>query len=122
MALVIDGNHEAREWNFNKPDFREDEKYILAKINYRLEDEIRSRVGKLEMEIKILKEELEKNICLDISDEEAENEIKKYIIKQKCLGINRLNILDMMEYLRLPPEQINKIMRKLAPQGIREVE
>ncbi|MEA3342855.1 MAG: hypothetical protein U9Q92_01695 [archaeon] len=57
-----------------------------------------------------------------LNDNIAEQEIRNYLKRKKIVGMSKINILDIMEDLRLPAEQINRIMNKLKSEGIQEVD
>jgi len=52
----------------------------------------------------------------------AEEEIKAYIIKQKKNGIEKISILDIVEEINIPIEQIEEIMETLKERGVKEVD
>ena len=77
-------------------------------------------------------EEVEKRIFLQnlveektpkiLSDELAELEIKSFLLQKKSKGVIHVDIFNIVKSLRLPPEQINRIMDRLKLHGVREVE
>ncbi|HLC51580.1 MAG TPA: hypothetical protein VJH90_04400 [archaeon] len=78
------------------------------------------KIKELESEITLLKrrlEHLEKSNG-HVSDEEARIMINRFISRKRLEGASRLNILDIMAELNLPPEQINKVMRFMEKRGI----
>lgn len=54
----------------------------------------------------------------EVSDKEAEVLIKEFLLERKKKGIKSVGIFDFMDELKLPPEQINKIMEKLEKEGV----
>ena len=54
----------------------------------------------------------------EVSDEEAEVLMKEFLLEIKKKGIKSVGIFDFMDELKLPPEQINKIMEKLVKEGV----
>ena len=48
----------------------------------------------------------------EVKDELAQKEIESFILKNKRMGILKMSILDMVVGLKLPSEQIEKIMKK----------
>jgi len=53
----------------------------------------------------------------EVSDEEAEILMKEFLLERKKKGIKLVSLFDFMEALKLPPEQINRIMEKLEEEG-----
>ena len=54
----------------------------------------------------------------EVSDEQAEVLMKEFLLEIKKKGIKSVGIFDFMDELKLPPEQINKIMEKLVKEGV----
>ena len=54
------------------------------------------------------------------SDDEAEIEIREYLTMKKESGTTRINLLDLMLDLDLPPEQIERIMNTLSKEGVKD--
>lgn len=83
------------------------------------ENDIILRIDSLENKIK----ELENNkLCIRIiGDDMAQEEIKAYLIEQKSLGINKISLVDIVDRLKLPVEQIERIMEKMKTRGVKEL-
>lgn len=78
-----------------------------------------------EKKIAILQERIktmEMNSRKDITDIEAETAIKDHLISFVDTGKKRINILDLVLELGLPPEQIERIMAKLSSEGVKLIE
>ena len=54
----------------------------------------------------------------EVSDKEAENKIRQFIEERKKKVVKSFNVLDIYSDLKLPPEQINKIMMRLEKEGV----
>mgnify|MGYP001579916921 FL=1 len=54
----------------------------------------------------------------EVSDKEAEMQIREFIEERKKKITKSFNVLDIYTVLHLPPEQTNKIMMKLKKEGI----
>ncbi len=54
----------------------------------------------------------------EVSDKEAEMQIREFIEERKKKITKSFNVLDIYTVLHLPPEQTNKIMMKLEKEGI----
>jgi len=54
----------------------------------------------------------------EVSDEEAEIQIRAFIEERKKKIVKSFNVLDVYSDLKLPTEQINKIMMKLEREGL----
>ncbi|MFC2143152.1 hypothetical protein ACFLQN_02015 [Candidatus Aenigmatarchaeota archaeon] len=81
-------------------------------------DQLQSRIEKLEKELK----EMKKEDIRSIVDDLAEKEIISFIKNEKKKGKEKISILDIMESLCLPADQINRIMEKIKKRGIREID
>ena len=58
----------------------------------------------------------------DISDKEATQEISSFIVKKKEEGITKLSVLDFVLNLKIPAEQVEKILSKYEKDGkIKEI-
>ena len=57
-----------------------------------------------------------------ISDELAEEKIKAYLIAKKNEGHMKIDLIDIVNDVCLPVEQIEKIMEKLKSKGVKEIE
>lgn len=79
---------------------------------------LRTRVQILEKEIEELKKS--KNLRV-LSDEMATQEIRAYLKQKKAIGINEIGILELIDHLRLPIEQIERIMKALESIGVKEI-
>lgn len=88
------------------------------------------RIKQLESQVIYLSEKLEEiiktleklELYKEITDEQAETEIKNFILHLKKSGRTTMDIIDLVEELKLPPEQIEKIMDKFTKAGkIREL-
>ncbi len=82
-----------------------------------------SYIEHLEQRIERLEKEIEKirPPVKHINDMEAESEITNFILKEKKNGVEKISILDIIENLSLPPEQICRIMDKLQKKGLKEI-
>ena len=54
----------------------------------------------------------------EVSDEEAEIQIKECLTEIKKKGQKYVTFIDFYTALHLPPEQINRVMEKLEKEGI----
>src|SRR3989338_4919299 len=83
------------------------------RIMYNLFCELRDKVNSLETELK--KERLFANAHIErkISDTRAKEEILGYIKQLKREGFKKVNIIDLVDGLNLPVEQIEKVMDNL---------
>lgn len=52
-----------------------------------------------------------------INDKSARKEITSYIIKQKNRGISKVDAWEIYDTVKLPPEQIDKVMTKFEEEG-----
>lgn len=95
---------------------------VVTKLNYAEKDVI----DMLFLELYNLRKEVSElkriNKIREVSDEDAAVEIKKYLKEQKCKGISKIYLLDLIDELRLPTEQIERIMSSLESLGVKEVE
>jgi len=57
-----------------------------------------------------------------INNNLAMEEIKAYLIKMKNKGITKISMVDIVESLRLPVEQVEKIMEELKANGVKEID
>ena len=82
-------------------------------IMYKMFCELRDKVNSLETELK--KERLFANAHIErkISDTRAKEEILGYIKQLKREGFKKVNIIDLVDGLNLPVEQIEKVMDNL---------
>jgi hypothetical protein len=64
--------------------------------------------------------------CIDMSrvlnDDEAKVEIESYIKDIQKKGIYQIDLLDLIAYLNLPGEQIERIMEELENKGVNPIE
>ena len=116
--------------NIDKIKGRENETDAPCTVNYgnleiaipfrfvRYVDNLHKRIEKLESELEIIKNQTIREVC----DEMAQNEIESFITKWKVEGKTKLSILDIVENLCLPVEQIDKIMKKLEKRGLKEID
>ena len=83
------------------------------RIMYKMFCELRDKVNSLETELK--KERLFANAHIErkISDTRAKEEILGYIKQLKREGFKKVNIIDLVDGLNLPVEQIEKVMDNL---------
>lgn len=110
--------------------FEEEEVVVTRIIKKKIEQFIESyediSIENLFKKIKYLEDEVERlktcNQPYVISDSEAEEKIKSYLIDLKKKGIKKVSIIDIIERLHLPAEQIDKIMEKLKNNGVREID
>lgn len=79
---------------------------------------LQAKVDQLESELNLIK----RSIVRELSDEQAKEEIVKFIKSQKASGNNRISIIDITETLSLPIEQIDKIMKTLEKRGLKEID
>lgn len=54
----------------------------------------------------------------EVSDKEAELQIRSFLQEEKKKGLRYVTVLDFYAALHLPPEQINRIMAKLEKEGV----
>ncbi len=85
-------------------------------------DALESRVDYLESEIIQLRSAISKIESPEVSDQVAEDLITDFILKKRKDGIKELDILDIVDSLKLPYNQIIKVMEKLKKRGIRDIE
>lgn len=57
-----------------------------------------------------------------VDDTLAEELIKGHLLGLKKTGTNDVSIVDLVEYLGLPVEQIEHIMKQLETAGVKEVD
>lgn len=83
------------------------------RIMYKMFCELREKVNSLETELK--KERLFSNAHIErkISDAKAKDEILDYIKQLKQEGFRKVSIIDLVDGLNLPTEQIEKVMDTL---------
>lgn len=83
------------------------------RIMYKMFCELRDKVNSLETELK--KERLFSNAHIErkVSDTKAKEEIVEYIKQLKQEGFKKVSIVDLVDGLNLPAEQIEKIMDTL---------
>lgn len=62
----------------------------------------------------------EKSWCRIITDGEAEREIREYLGAMKKSGKNRVELLEMVYDLNIPPVQIQKVMGGLCAEGVKD--
>ncbi len=86
-------------------------------LSYQTHELMLDRIQELEKSMKELKEGLSPR---KIDNSIAEDEIKSYIIQQKRAGITKIRIIDLIDTLKLPAEQIEGIMNKLKSNGVKE--
>jgi len=84
-------------------------------------DTLQSKIEKLETQMNHLHNQYVKG-KLNISDDMARELIVDFIKESKERGIVEIDVLDIADSLKLPFEQIRKIMDKLKDRGIKEVE
>jgi predicted transcriptional regulator len=100
-------------------DFRAMIKEMQQKIEeeYFIRRSLECKVDELETKIKTL------TIGVRIiGDDMAEEEIKARLIELKRNGINKISLVDLVDTLRLPVEQIESIMDKLKNKGVKELD
>ena len=83
------------------------------RIMYKMFCELRDKVNSLEIELK--KERLFSNAHIErkIPDRKAKEEILEYMKQLKQEGFKKISIIDLVDGLNLPAEQIEKIMDTL---------
>jgi hypothetical protein len=81
--------------------------------------ELRFQVFELKNEIERLKSE--QPVMLKVDDVAARCEIESFLAELKNNGIERVNILDIMAKLKLPSDQIERVMKSLRKSGVKEV-
>lgn len=83
------------------------------RMMYKMFCELRDKVNSLETELK--KERLFSNAHIErkVSDTKAKEEIVEYIKQLKQEGFKKVSIVDLVDGLNLPAEQIEKIMDTL---------
>ena len=84
-------------------------------------DTLQTKIEKLETQMRYLHSQYAKE-KLNISDDMAEELIVDFIKERKEMGIVEIDVLDIADSLKLPFDQIRKIMIKLESRGIKEVE
>ncbi len=125
MPLSINKNHKANSWSFDKNNmsalkYEKVFKFETDLSNSFIQKMMEKELTSLRERVKRLEEE--KIECKSISDKEAEEKIKEYIIRQKNKGITKISILKIIGDIKLPPDQINRIMKKLSSIGVKEVD
>ena len=70
--------------------------------------EVKTRLTQLEGEVR----------PLQVTDSVARRMIERYITKRKSEGITELSTLDFMDDLKLPAEQIIRIMNTMNAKGV----
>ncbi len=60
------------------------------------------------------------NSLRSIDDEEAEAEIRLYLAGAKAGGKLRVELLEIVYDLELPPSQIQKVMSRLCAEGVKD--
>ncbi len=109
--LDNENNNYFFEHNYNNTEYRIAFDMILS----RLEFEQRRNA----LLTKLLQNYIKRD---NVDDFKAEQEVRDYIRKKRCEGKTRISILDFMDDLKLPSDQINRIMKKLESEGIRELD
>jgi len=110
---------EFAEKNSSATAYRYQEKSIeiFGKVDLLYEiKSLKSRLKILEQQQEFDKQALK--LVRTMPDYEAENEIELFIQEKKVKGEKSLNMLDLMRELKLPPPQIEKIMKKLEKRGV----
>ena len=81
---------------------------------------VEERIHRLEEEVHLLREAMEKEsvVILEVSDKAAEDMIMSYISDKKILGISRFDDFELIEKLKLPIEQIDRILDRLEKKGV----
>ena len=62
----------------------------------------------------------EANSCRSIDDEEAETEIRLYLTGAKAGGKLRVELLEIVYDLGIPPRQVQKVMSRLCAEGVKD--
>ncbi len=98
--------------------------------NTRLKEIHRRPVAALQVELAQTRRELqtvkarlallEESQPLNISDDVAKPKIERYIQQRKAEGMKDLSTLDFMVDLRLPADQVIRIMESLQAKGVRK--
>ncbi len=73
---------------------------------------MKEKVEELEKRIRGIFEQKEIIKFRKISDAKAKKEITAFILEIKEKGVRKINILEIFSNLNLPPEQIEKVMKK----------
>lgn len=60
------------------------------------------------------------NYCRSIDDEEAEAEIRLYLAGAKAGGKLRVELLEIVFDLGIPPRQVQKVMSRLCAEGVKD--
>ena len=100
-----------------------DFRVLIKEMQQRIEEDyfvkrsLECKVDELETIIKTLT----KGVRI-IGDDMAEEEIKAHLIELKKNGINKISLVDLVDTLRLPVEQIESIMSKLKTKGVKELD
>lgn len=84
-------------------------------------DTLQTKIERLETQMHYLRNQYAKE-KLNISDDMAEELIVDFIKESKARGVVEIDVLDIADSLKLPFDQIRKIMDKLKDRGIKEVE
>lgn len=88
-------------------------------------DLLETKMEKMRKEIKELKEERKKMILINmpnVSDKDAEKQVRNYLEMFRSKATKKVSLLDIMSKLNLPPEQIERVMKRLEREGVKEVE
>ncbi len=62
----------------------------------------------------------EENLCRSIDDEEAEEEIRLYLSGARAGGKPRVELLEIVYDLGIPPDQVERVMGRLCSEGVKD--
>ncbi len=95
----------------------------LKEFHHRPVAALQVELSKTRQELREVKARLarfEESQPRSMSDERAKPLIEAYIEKRKVEGMTELGTLDFMVDLKLPPEQVIRIMESLLAKGVRK--
>ena len=78
--------------------------------------ELSKRIQKLEKEIENIK--TQSIFIYELPEKEAEMKIKRFILEKKEKGEMVFDDLEIMEKLKIPLEQVDRILEKLEKEGV----
>jgi len=116
----------SKDGKWKKEDYDDSEKSFSFLYDHRTagyQDIIRETLKRLQAEMernKILSRFVSDKLPRSVSDSIAQEEISHILIRRKGRGITKINILNLMEETRLPPDQIHRVMSKLKDNGVEE--
>jgi predicted transcriptional regulator len=82
---------------------------------------LHDEIDALKFELDKIRSEIKRG-TLGVSDEIAEKLIVSFITKKRAEGVAEVDVLDIADALRLPFDQISRVLNTLKSRGIREIE